>query len=58
MAVGTKELPGVLVVGKSEFGVCGGVGGMTGIVMLANTMRLVRGRIAEAWARRNCCGGE
>ena len=27
-AVGTKELPGVLVVEKSEFGVCGGVGGM------------------------------
>lgn len=32
--------------GKSEFGLYGMVGGMTGIVMLANTMRLVRGRIA------------
>lgn len=31
---------------KSEFGVCGVVGGMAVIVMLAYTMRLVRGRIA------------
>ncbi len=38
----------MLAAGKSEFGVCGVVGGMTGIVMLANTMRLVRGRIAAA----------
>ena len=33
--------------GKSEGGLDGVVGGMTVIVMLANTMRLVR------W---NCCG--
>ena len=38
----------VAALGKSEFGLCGGVGGMTGIVMLANTMRLVCGRIAAA----------
>ena len=37
----------VLAAEKSEFGVCGVVGGMTVIVMLAYTMRLVR------W---NCCG--
>ena len=37
--------------GKREFGVCGVVGGMTVIVMLAYTMRLVRGRIAAVgWA--------
>ena len=33
-------------VGKSEFGLYGVVGGMTVIVMLAYTMRLVRGGIA------------
>ena len=33
-------------VGKSEFGVCGVVGGMLVIEMLACTMRLDRGRIA------------
>ena len=32
--------------GKSEFGVCGVVGGMTVIEMLAGTMRLDRGGIA------------
>ena len=46
MAVGTKELPGVLVVGKSEFGVCGGVGGKMVIELLAGTMR--RGRVGIA----------
>ena len=38
------ELPAAA--GKSEFGLCGVVGGMTVIVMLASTMRSVRGRIA------------
>ena len=42
MAVGTKELPAAL--GKSEFGVCGVVGGMMVIELLAGTMRLDRGR--------------
>ncbi len=32
--------------GKSEFGVCGGVGGMMVIELLAGTMRLDRDRIA------------
>ena len=32
--------------GKSEFGVCGGVGGMMVIELLAGTMRLDRGGIA------------
>ena len=32
--------------GKSEFGLIGVVGGMTVIVLLAYTMRSVRGRIA------------
>ena len=32
----------MLAAGKSEFGVCGVVGGMTVIVMLAYAMRLVR----------------
>ena len=31
---------------KSEFGLCGVVGGMTVIVMLGYTMRLLRGGIA------------
>ena len=33
-------------VGKSEFGVCGVVGGMMVIELLAGKMRLDRGRIA------------
>ena len=33
-------------VGKSEFGVCGVVGGMMAIELLAGTMRRGRGRIA------------
>lgn len=33
-------------VGKSEFGVCGGVGGMMVIELLAGTMRRGRGGIA------------
>ena len=33
----------VAALGKSEFGLCGVVGGMTVIVMLAYTMRLSRG---------------
>ena len=33
-------------VGKREFGMCGVVGGMMVIELLANTMRLVRGGIA------------
>ena len=37
---------GLLVVGKSEFGVCGVVGGMMVIELLAGTMRRRRGRIA------------
>jgi hypothetical protein len=36
-------------------GVCGVVGGMTGIVMLANTMRLERDRIAAVEGGE--CGG-
>ena len=32
--------------GKSEFGVCGVVGGMMVVELLAGTMRLVRGGIA------------
>ena len=36
----------VLAVGKSEFGVCGAVGGMMVIELLAGTMRLDRGRFA------------
>ena len=35
----------VLAVGKSEFGVCGVVGGMMVIELLAGTMMLDRGRI-------------
>ena len=33
------------MVGKSEFGLCGGVGGMMVIELLAGTMRRGRGRI-------------
>ena len=44
MAVGTQELPAA--VGKSEFGVCGVVGGMMVIELLAGTMRRGRGGIA------------
>ena len=36
----------VLAAGKSEFGVCGVVGGMTVIELLAGTMRRGRGGIA------------
>ena len=36
----------VLAVGKSEFGLCGVVGGMIVIELLAGTMRRGRGRIA------------
>ena len=36
----------VVAEGKSEFGVCDGVGGMMVIELLAGTMRLDRGRIA------------
>ena len=42
--MGTKELS--VAVGKSEFGVCGVVGGMMVIELLAGTMRRGRGRIA------------
>ena len=38
-------------VGKSEFGVCGGVGGMMVIELLAGTMRLDRGGIAAGEMR-------
>ena len=40
----------VLAVGKSEFGVCGGVGGMMVIELLAGTMR--RGRVVFAAGNR------
>ena len=43
-AVGTNELPAAA--GKSEFGVCGVVGGKMVIEMLAGKMRLDRGGIA------------
>ena len=51
---------GLLVVGKSEFGLYGVVGGMTMdgmsmIELLAYTMRSVRGRIA-AVRTENYCG--
>ena len=36
----------LLAAGKSEFGLCGVVGGMTVIELLAGKMRLDRGRIA------------
>jgi len=36
----------LVAVGKSEFGVCGVVGGMMVIELLAGKMRLVRGGIA------------
>ena len=35
-----------MAAGKSKFGVCGGVGGMMGIELLAGTMRRGRGGIA------------
>ena len=38
-------------VGKSEFGVCGVVGGMMVIELLAGTMRLVRDGIAAGEMR-------
>ena len=40
----------VLAEGKSEFGVCGGVGGMMVIELLAGTMR--RGRVVFAAGNR------
>ena len=40
------------VLGKTDFGLYGVVGGMMGIVMLVYTMRLVRGRIAAEDGRR------
>ena len=36
----------MLAAGKNEFGLCGVVGGMMVIELLAGTMRLDRGRIA------------
>lgn len=44
--VGWSLRGGIAAAGKSEFGLCGVVGGMAVIVMLAYTMRFVRGRIA------------
>ena len=41
----------LVVVGKSEFGVCGVVGGMMVIELLAGTMRLVRDGIAAGEMR-------
>jgi len=41
----------LLTVGKSEFGVCGVVGGMTVVELLAGKMRLDRGRIAAGEMR-------
>ena len=59
MAVGTKELSVRSAAGKSEFGVCGGVGGVMVIELLAGTMR--RGRwVIERMsgnARRRIGGG-
>ena len=43
-AVGTKELS--VAAEKSEIGLCGGVGGMMGIELLAGTMRRGRDGIA------------
>ena len=40
-----------MAAGKSEFGVCGVVGGMMAIELLAYTMRLDRGRIAAGEMR-------
>ena len=40
---------------KSEFGVCGVVGGMMGIEMLAGTMRRGRGGIAAEMNVRQAC---
>ena len=47
----------VLAAEKSEFGVCGVVGGMTMIELLAYTMRSVRDRIA-AVGTENYCGNQ
>lgn len=41
--------------GKSEFGLCGVVGGMTVIELLAYIIRLFRGKIA-AVGNENYCG--
>ena len=41
------------MVGKSEFGVCGGVGGMMVIELLAGTMRRGRGGIAAVENEKN-----
>ena len=45
----------VSAAGKSEFGVCGVVGGMMVIELLAGKMRLVRGGIA-AMGNEHYCG--
>ena len=41
----------MLAAGKSEFGVCGVVGGIMVIELLAGTMRLDRGKIAAVEMR-------
>ena len=46
---------GLAALGKSEFGLCGVVGGMTVIALLAYTIRSVRGRIV-AVGNENYCG--
>ncbi len=45
-AQGAGDAGGWRAAGKSEFGVCGVVGGMMAIKMLAGTMRRGRGGIA------------
>lgn len=52
MAVGTNEL--LVAVGKSEFGVCGVVGGKMVIEMLAGNMRRGRGGIAAVEDENYC----
>ena len=51
-AVGTYELSAAA--GKSEFGVCGVVGGMTVIELLPGKMRLDRGRFAAVENENYC----
>ena len=48
LCVGWFVVRWVLAAGKSEFGVCGVVGGKMVIELLAGTMRLVRDGIAAA----------
>ena len=43
----------MLAAGKSEFGVCGVVGGIMVIELLAGTMRLDRGKIAAVEMRED-----